>query len=179
MSEFIENLRVRQQDAHRRLQAAQQRLAVAQAEFQAASQDFNSWNYALATETRKAQQEAATALAARLAGHSSPPSPTPDPVTAVTVVTTPVTPAPIANVPEVNKTELVRNVLRQHTSGLTPNEIWKELKNQVGYAYIYSILKRLRDNEQITKKRGKYCLKNHQQLQPDEVTVQNGIIQQH
>lgn len=157
MNEFIEKLKVRQQDAQRRMQAAQQQLAVAQAAFQAASQEFNSWNYAVAVEMQKAQQEAAAAQHAGTAAEQH------QPVTES---------ASINNMPEVNKTELVRAVLRQHANGITPVEIAKELKNQVDSAYIYSVLKRLKDRKQVTKKRGKYCLQQHQSA--EEVAAQNG-----
>jgi hypothetical protein len=166
MNDFMETLKIRQQDAQRRFQAAQQKLAVAQAEAQSAQQEFNSWNYALATEMRKEQQEAAAALAAKQVG---PPAPAPAPDT--TSVN-----ASATNVPEVNKTDLVRGVLRQHPNGITPTEIWNELKNQVGNAYIYSVLKRLKDRDEAAKKRGgKYYLKHPQS---EEVSAQNGVVQQ-
>jgi hypothetical protein len=162
---FMETLKARQQDAQKRMVAAQQKLAIAQAEFNAVSQEANSWNVALMTETRREQQEAAAAQAATQVG---PPVPW----------TEASQPATFPPAPDVNKTELVRAVLRQHPAGITPTEIWKELKMQVGNAYIYSVLKRLKDREEITKKRGgKYCLKN--QPQPEEITVPNGIAQQH
>ncbi len=165
MNEFIENLRVRHQDAAKHLQLAQQKFNLAQAELQGAQQEYNSWTYAFQTETRKAQMEAAAAATAKQVG---PPAP----------ASNAAAPAPIADVSEViNKTNLVRGVLRQHPDGITPNEIWKELKTQIGdHAYIYSVLKRLKDREEIAKRRGgKYYVK-HQQS-PEENATQNGVVQ--
>lgn len=171
MNDFIETLKVRQQEAQKRLQMAQQRLALAQAENNAATQEYNSWNFALAIEMQKVQREAVAAEAAKQVG---PPAPARGlnnwPVTS-TATATP-TPAP-----EINKTGLVRDALRQNPAGMTPNEIWKQLKTQINdHAYIYSVLKRLRDRKEVTKKRGKYCLSHPQ---PADDAANNGVVQHH
>ncbi len=53
---------------------------------------------------------------------------------------------------------MIRSVLRQHPNGITPAEIWREVKDNVGRAYVYSVLKRLKDRKQVTERRGKYFL---------------------
>jgi len=169
MNDFIEVLKTRHQDAQKRMQAAQQKLLVAQAEFQNTSQEFNSLNYVLAMEMQRTQQEAATAKATQETPSIGPPTQT------LTEPTASATPSPIANTPEITKTAMVRNVLRHSPNGITPDEIWKQLKAQMGdHAYIYSVLKRLKDRDEITKRRGKYYLKH--QPQSDEVAAQNGIV---
>jgi hypothetical protein len=162
MSEFLETLKSRLQDSQKRMLAAQQKLAVAQAEFNSAAQETNSWNVAVMTETRKMQQDAAAEEPATAMGPSA---------------TEASQAATIAPAPDINKTELVRGVLRQHPSGVTPHEIAKELKMQVDKAYVYSILKRLKDKDEVVKRRGgKYCLKHPQQQSQPEEMAQNGIV---
>jgi len=172
MSEFLETLKSRLQDAQKRMQVAQQKLAVAQAEFNSAAQETNSWNVAVLTEAHRIQQAAAAEQAMPVVGPPAPSTPSTEASQATT----------IAPAPDINKTDLVRAVLRQHTTGITPHEIAKALKMQVDNAYIYSILKRLKDKDEVVKKRsGKYCIKQHSQQQPqtEEVGAQNGIAQQH
>jgi hypothetical protein len=58
---------------------------------------------------------------------------------------------------EINKTDMVREILRQHPAGITPTEIWKEVKNQMSHrAYLYSILGRLKDRDEVLVRRKKY-----------------------
>jgi len=57
-----------------------------------------------------------------------------------------------------NKTQLVRKALAAHP-GLTPAQVWGAVKGQIGKrTYVYSILKRLKDRDQIVVRRGKYYL---------------------
>lgn len=59
----------------------------------------------------------------------------------------------------VNKTQVVRDVLASHPSGLTPAQVWGAVKGKIGRrTYVYSILKRLKDRKQVVEKRGKYTL---------------------
>jgi hypothetical protein len=68
------------------------------------------------------------------------------------------TPEPTDDVAE-NKTDLVRNALREHASGMTPGELWSAVSGQIAHRpYLYSILKRLKDKSQVAKRRGKYYL---------------------
>jgi len=171
MNEFIETLKARQQDAQQRMQAAQHKLAVVQAEFQAAAQECNSWTVALNTEVRRQQQEAAVVAAAQAT--------LPINLEANRAETPPATPANNQPLEITNKTEIVRDLLRQHPTGMTPGEIWKVLGTQIAdHAYIYSVLKRLKDRDEVTKRRGKYFFKHHPQPQPEEVAAQNGVVQQ-
>ena len=63
------------------------------------------------------------------------------------------------NKPEENKTQAVRDLLRQHPTGMTPVEIWKQLETKMSNrAYLYSVLKRLRDKGDARERRGKYFL---------------------
>jgi hypothetical protein len=58
----------------------------------------------------------------------------------------------------VNKTNLIRDVLRQHPNGITPVEVWREVKGHIERNYVYSVLKRLKDSKQVSERRGKYYL---------------------
>ena len=77
--------------------------------------------------------------------------------------TTPSVAAPIPEQPDnaeaLNKTNIVRNLLRQHPTGMSAVDIWKEVGGQFNHRpYLYSVLKRLRDRDEIVKRRNKYCL---------------------
>ena len=46
--------------------------------------------------------------------------------------------------------------------GMTTGDLWKTLREPISNrAYLYSILKRLRDNEEIALKRGKYLIREN------------------
>jgi hypothetical protein len=60
--------------------------------------------------------------------------------------------------PETNKTEMIREVLRQHTNGITPAQVWINVKDKVGRNYVYSVLKRMKDKDEVKERRGKYYL---------------------
>jgi tRNA U34 5-carboxymethylaminomethyl modifying enzyme MnmG/GidA len=164
MDDFLETLKIRAADAQKRMQEAQQRLGVVQAEFQAAAQEFNSWNHAVITETRKLQQLAIDTSATPSQG-----------VTAKLAIEPPVSSSGITK-NESNKTEVVRVFLKDHPSGATPKFLWEQLGSQLGYrAYLYSVLKRLKDKDQVHVRRGKYFYKH--QPQPEENQSPNGIVQ--
>jgi hypothetical protein len=58
-----------------------------------------------------------------------------------------------------NKTDVVRNLLKQHPAGMSAVDIWKEVGEQFTHRpYLYSILKRLRDRQEIVKRRTRYFL---------------------
>ena len=61
-------------------------------------------------------------------------------------------------VPDIQKTELIRETLRQH-SGMTPGELYNVVKSHVARPYMYSVLKRLRDKEEVVVRRKKYHIK--------------------
>jgi DMSO/TMAO reductase YedYZ molybdopterin-dependent catalytic subunit len=133
-------------ESQKRFQEAQQRLQAAQQEFAQAQQEFAAWQQAVAFETRHQQAKAVVTVAT-----ASLPATTPNKIT----------PAPNANASEENKTEMVREVLAQHPTGMTPTEIWHAVKDRIARPYVYSILKRLRDSNEVMyqKKRKKYTLR--------------------
>jgi len=151
MSDFLETLKHRMQEAQQKFLAAQQKLNGFQAEFQAAAQEFQAWQTLVKSETAKEEQ-----------GKSSP-SATPVPAIAAT----------INNKSEGNKTEAVRELLRQHPVGMLPGDIWKQLEPQMGKrAYLYSILKRLKDRGDVRERRGKYFLNPKPEVNQGQGMVQ-------
>jgi hypothetical protein len=154
MSKILEELQVRVADSKSRLDVATKSFQVAQAAFQQAQQDHNVWNAALMAEQRDEQRRAAAAIEKQL------PLPTSQ-----------VEPKPFTwehDVPDLaderadhfNKTDAVRDLLRRHPAGMTAVDIWNEVSDDFKHRpYLYSVLKRLRDREEIVKRRNKYCLK--------------------
>jgi hypothetical protein len=142
---FLDTLKERHAEAQKRTQEAQQKLAAAQTEFQTAAQEMAGWQKAVEAETRREQQNST--------------------ITAGTSMEAPVIATVIGQVEqhlqgETNKTELIRELLRQHASGITPPELWKALSSKIVHRpYLYSVLKRLKDKDEVCVKRGKYYLK--------------------
>jgi hypothetical protein len=160
MDDFLTILKSRLQDAQKWMQEAQQKLAVAQNEFQRASQEYNSWNYAFAVETQRAAQAA------------NGTKPTTQPGMPRALPQHPGATALIEAKPEAkNKTELVRTFLKQHPNGATPTDIWENLKSEMDRAYIYSVLKRLKDKDEIQERRGKYYFKHRPEADEDTLKV--------
>jgi len=160
MSDFLDTLKVRMLDAQRRFNEVNLRFQRTQAELQAIQLEYTSWQNAVKNESAKEQQE----LEAQTPGR--PPSPT-----ASAHIQT-VTPNSIS---DVNKTDLIRGQLQQHPAGMTPAEVWRAVKAQVPQrSYVYSVLKRLKDREQVTTRRGKYYLRAASKLEEakQEVVVQ-------
>jgi hypothetical protein len=147
MSEFLENLKARHAEAQKRFLAKQQQLNAINAEFQTVAQEFNAWQTLLALETRKEQSAGTITIVA----------PQDAPIAALPAGAS----SPAANTTsDVNKTEIVRELLRQNSSGMTPSDIWKQVKGQISHRpYLYSVLKRLKDRGDVTDKRGKYYFK--------------------
>jgi hypothetical protein len=161
-------------------QAIQQKLGVANSEFQMAIQEFQAYQTLVSTETRKTQPAApAPPMHAAQVTHSVPRVAHPIPQTRQVVRVLPpasvpatgnVTPNVVAqsvsgvaqpgiddNKSESNQTQAVRQLLREHSTGMTPGEMWKELQSQLSNrVYLYSILKRLKDRGDVREKRGKY-----------------------
>lgn len=77
---------------------------------------------------------------------------------------------------EVNKTEMIRDLLRRSPTGMTPSDLWKQVKAQFTHRpYLYSVLKRLKDRDEVTVRRGKYLLKTIQKVEeqkPNSTAVQ-------
>lgn len=192
MSHFLETLKQGMQDAQSRFAAAQQRLAATQAEFQAmqqrlakdqtdfqsALQEFQAFQTLVNLQTRKEQPQAPSPVAA------------PSVTVAVPVALSNGSPRPpvLHNAqfllgrlaaaqppkdegrPEINKTEAVRELLRQHPAGMTPGDIWKSLEQELSNrTYLYSVLKRLKDKGDAKERRGKYFLISKQEAPPSVV----------
>jgi hypothetical protein len=176
MSDFLDKLRSGMQEAQQKFvvsqqkfnaaqaesQGAAQRLAVAQQEYQVAATLFQAFQTLVNSQTRKEQQAAGTVTAA-------PPLPINVPRAAISIglpsntATQQNVAAPQAvtddNKTESSKTQAVRDLLRQHPTGMTPAEIWKQLEAKMSNrAYLYSVLKRLRDKGDARERRGKYFL---------------------
>lgn len=137
MSQFLETLKTRMDDSQKRLQVAQQKLQVAQVEYQSVAQEFASWQNAVNVEMHKEEREAAGTV---LPPRSEPPGQS----------------AP-STTDQRNKTELVRELLRQNPMGIAPVDLWRKLEGQIANrVYLYSVLKRLKDRGEAIERRGKY-----------------------
>lgn len=138
--DFFEELKSRGQDAARRVAEAQKELQAAQTKFQAVAQEHNSIQHLIAVEQANRTNEKQKEF--------FPIDQKPD----LTPQSEPL--------PAENQTDAVRKILSQHPTGITPSDMWKQLRTQIKYrAYFYSILKRLRDKDQVIVRRGKYFLK--------------------
>jgi hypothetical protein len=149
MTKITDELQIRVAESKERLDRAEKDFKVAQAAFQTAQQDHNVWNLALQAEVRDEQRKNAAATEQQL------PLPTvkPQPIAAITPE------QPIDNSEALNKTDVVRNLLKEHPTGMSAVDIWKEVGGQFTHRpYLYSVLKRLRDREEVIKRRNKYCL---------------------
>jgi hypothetical protein len=140
MSQFLDELKIRMAEALKSLQAAQQKSATAQAELQAVTQEYNSLAHLANVETARNQQSAGTPITVNVSSRMGPPA--------------------LPQGSESNKTETIRELLRQHPAGMTPTDIWKEVRDQMAHRpYLYSILKRLKDKDEVCVRRGKYVMK--------------------
>jgi hypothetical protein len=140
MSQFLEELKTRLAEVLKRLQIAQQKSQVAQAELQAVTQEYNSLQYLATVENARIQQSAGTTITVNVGSRIAQPA--------------------LPQATETNKTETIRELLRQHPTGMTPTDIWKEVKGQMAHRpYLYSILKRLKDKDEVCVRRGKYVMK--------------------
>jgi hypothetical protein len=162
MSEFLEKLKLRLAEAQQRHGQATARLQAAQAEHQAATQDFASWQNAVRTETLREQQATAVkTLHVSIADTTSEPTNAPATVSATNTVRE-----------EPNKTDAIRQILRSHSDGLHPVDIWKRIGSQFTHrAYMYSVLKRLKDRQEVCVKRGKYFIKAMPKIEEDDERV--------
>jgi hypothetical protein len=162
MATILEELKLRLVEAQKRLTETTQRLQQAQQAQQAAQLEFNIWNGAVQTETHDEQ------LRTEAANRNQLPLPEAnlEPVVAEQATLTSEAAEPI------NQTEVVRELLRRHPGGMTPTDIWREVGGQFKYrAYLYSVLKRLRDRDEVVMRRKKYALKPQQEA-PHTITLQ-------
>jgi hypothetical protein len=164
--EFLEVCKVRFVESQKRFTLANQNLQRAQQEFAAAQVEHNNWQGVVNSETRRLATLQQLAQVNQALLPITPPNPNPQPQqlkTAPSPAPTPAASAPAApeGGNEINKTELVRELLAQHAEGMTPVEVWNVLKNQIARPYVYSILKRLKDADEAIyqKRRKKYSLR--------------------
>jgi hypothetical protein len=164
---------VRFQDAQQAFQAAQAAHIAAQANFQkaqqglaAAQQQFHGWATAFSTIVA---EETARRQAAEQAQMPLPHTETPAPVAAPAAL-----PEPIQAAEQKSKTDVIRDLLRQNPHGMTPTEIWSQVHEQFKYrAYLYSVLKRLTDRDELCVRRGKYAFRIiPQQAKEETATIQ-------
>lgn len=148
MTNFFEELKIRHARAQERLLAAQQDMQAAQARYQGIAQEFNSLQLLLNVEASKQENQ-------------SQDNATKADTPAGTVIIRTVSMVPqAATGHEINKTEMIRELLRQYPGGIAPTELWKQVKNRMTHrAYLYSILKRLKDKGEVMVRRGKYIAK--------------------
>jgi hypothetical protein len=161
MSDFVEMLQQRLEDAGRRLQESQVALQQAQAKHQAVAQEFGSLQTLIGIENTKVQRAAQEAALAAQVRASLGPRPLTHPAPASGAQPTQAQPIAVSGIvvsPETNKTEMIREVLRQHTNGITPAQVWMNVKDKVERNYVYSVLKRMKDKDEVKERRGKYYL---------------------
>jgi hypothetical protein len=152
MSVFLETLRARLAESQKRHQEATNALQAAQNFHQVVTQELFGWQKAIEAESRREAHQQVIAAAK-------------EPTATVPA-------APLEAIPsavnhsdqsrrEVNKTDAIRKLLREHGTGITPGEVWDALKDQIGgnRDYVYSVLKRLKDSDQVVVRRGKYYLR--------------------
>jgi len=149
MTKITDQLQMRVAESKERLDKAEKEFKIAQLAFQTAQQDHNVWNLALQAEVRDEQRKNASASEQQL------PLPTVKPQPAAIVAPE----QPVDSSEVLNKTDIVRNLLKQHPTGMSAVDIWKEVGAQFNHRpYLYSVLKRLRDREEVIRRRSKYCL---------------------
>jgi hypothetical protein len=164
MTKILDELQARVADSKVRLDSATKNFQLAQTVFQQAQQEFNIWSSAFLTEQRDEQRRAAAAAEKQL------------PLPTERLDSEPASQAEIEDFVDnvlaadssegVNKTDTVRGLLRRHPAGMTAVDIWAEVHADFKHRpYLYSVLKRLRDRDEIIKRRGKYCIKQEVQEQ--------------
>jgi hypothetical protein len=135
---FLEELLIRHQESQKKMAEAQKIMQEAQARYQTVAQEHSSLLHLINLER--------TSLAKANEGQQEifPKEQKQD----------------LPTLPVSNQSDIVRNLIRQNPAGITPKEMWKTLQTQIKYrAYFYSILKRLRDRDEVIFRRGKYLLK--------------------
>lgn len=159
MNVFLDTLRERHADATKRLTEATQRFQKMQSEMQSLQQEASSLAIVIQREVAREQAEQATRIINQetlpLIGNANLQIPHQQPKEVVASEGE-------INKPEseVNKTELIRDALQRHPGGMAPGEVWKEVRGQISNrSYVYAVLARLKDREQVTVRRGKYIFR--------------------
>jgi hypothetical protein len=182
-SAFLDELRarhhasqVRLQEAQLAFQTAQAAHAAAQANFQkaqaafvVAQQQFQGWSTAYsAIMIEETARKQATEQEQLPLPNTQIPVPPP-------VLVPEVQADPIQVGEQKSKTDLIRDLLRENPHGLTPTEIWNQVRTQFKYrAYLYSVLKRLTDREELCVRRGRYAFRviPQQVVKEEAATIQ-------
>jgi hypothetical protein len=172
MNLVLEGLKERREAARLRHAEISSRHQAITALLNSATAEFNVWNAAYSCELK--EQEKRDQLEAEekakqptLPGTTITSEPEPDAPTPVVCES-----APEAHQESVNQTAIVRDALRLRPSGMTPADLWKAHKEEISSRpYLYSILKRMRDKDEVALRRGKYVLKpKPSEVRPEAVT---------
>lgn len=162
MPTILEEIKVRLTEAQKQLTEATQALTAAQQKHQIAQHNFNIWNAAIQIETREeqARQTAAQENQEKLPLANNHPTPSATAQTSTAINNGHTVSTDTSDEQEgPNKTDIVRNLLRQHPTGMTAIDLWKSVSSEFKHRpYLYSVLKRLRDKNEISKRRNKYYL---------------------
>lgn len=159
--DFIEVCKMRFAESQRRFQAANQRLQQAQQEFGQAQAEHNNWHGVLNSESARLARLQHAAQANQGVLPMPPTSQTVAPTSQTAPTKQAATTIVESGSSDINKTELVRELLAQHPEGMTPGDIWTVLREQVPRPYLYSILKRLKDADEVIyqRRRKRYSLR--------------------
>lgn len=165
MESIIQELQKRIADAEKRVNDAGLTLQEADKAYHAAISEFHVWRSALDAETRS--QNSSQAVFAGMEELVSP-------VLAAAAETgaANIEKADSVQTGGINKTELIRTLLRQNPAGLTPPQIWEQVADQFKHRpYLYSVLKRLKDHDEVVTRRNKYMLRPPQEVN-QSLTIQ-------
>jgi len=165
MESIIQDLQKRISDAEKRVNDAGVALQVADKAYHAAINELHVWRAALDAESRAMQgSQGILAGMEDIVPPASVPAGADDSVGAVEVDRT--------QTGGTNKTELIRSLLRQTPAGLTPPQIWERVASEFKHRpYLYSVLKRLKDHDEVVIRRNKYMLRTSEEV-PQQPMVQ-------
>ena len=145
MSDFLDTIKQRVAESNKRMSEVAQRFQSVQQEFNAAQQEHASWMKIVEVETKR-EQSAAPLLFTANANNNTP--------SEQEVISSA---APMLPARDGNKTDMVRDLLKsRQPNGMQPSEIWEQLQNEIPRPYLYSVLKRLKDRDEVLIRRGKY-----------------------
>lgn len=152
MSTILEELQARCDDAKKRFDDANRAFQQVQQNLVSTQQNYNIWAQAVQAEIRDEQSRQAAAAEKQM------PLPTTQPEAPRLLLDAQI--VSDDNSDSLNKTDIVRELLHRHPDGMTAIQIWQEVGSQFKHRpYLYSVLKRLRDRDEVTMRRKKYCLK--------------------
>ncbi len=161
---ILEELKIRLAAAQARHANAQARLQATQGEFNAATQNLNVWANAVNIEAAEEAARASEAAKDQMPINLQMPTSSVAEAAANEDSSTDEEP--------INKTEFVRDLIRV-SQGITSDAIWKAFHQAAPNGsknYLYSVLKRLRDKDEISQRRGKYFLKAKPAIASSEET---------